>query len=203
MKAWLTDPTSIGLKVYLIIFGLLTLLCIGIQANEPAEMGDQQEVVVTKYIRWFLEKPCDRHPRKAVCVQNTQKWARWKRAPETAKLVTRISKQEGVDPLVTALVISYESSFVTKEVRGKVGERGPMQVHGICARGCDFSTYEGGLLCGVKCLARGYRQCDGSDRQALSKYQSGYCSSKALGPKKRYKRLVYIRELFKSESWSK
>lgn len=95
-------------------------------------------------------------------------------------LIVRHSESNDINPLLTAFIISLESSFLTDAV-GENNDTGLMQVvkGGVCARGQDLTTADGQIKAGVECLARARDSCDGSLKQMLTMYASGKCVSKS------------------------
>jgi hypothetical protein len=75
-----------------------------------------------------------------------------KRAKGFVPQVIAAATQEGLDPLLLAVVISCESTWRPASV-GKVGEVGLMQVHGEAALGFDVETIDGNLAAGAHWLA--------------------------------------------------
>lgn len=98
-----------------------------------------------------------------------------------------------IDPIITTVVISCESSWHTNKP-GPIGEQGLMQVHGECARGYDLSVPEQQIQAGIACLAKARDSCDGSLRQMLTMYQSGSCVARTKRTKLRITRRMRIIE---------
>ena len=83
------------------------------------------------------------------------------------------SAKNEIDPLLVAVVISYESAWKAGDV-GPLGERGLMQIkprRGLVPPGKPAES----IRHGVAMLAGAIREC-GSVLGGLSKYQSGKCS---------------------------
>jgi soluble lytic murein transglycosylase-like protein len=111
--------------------------------------------------------------------------------------VTLESERNEIDPLLTAFIISQESSWRVSAVGG-IGEVGLMQVvpNGVCAKGHNLETPSGQIAAGTRCLAMARDSCDGSLKQMLTMYASGKCVSKSKRTQRkinwrilRYKRL--------------
>ncbi len=76
------------------------------------------------------------------------------------------------DPYLLLTIIWCESTL-RPHARGKLGEKGLGQVHGVAARGCDLGTVKGQLLCTAKWLHYSRTRCNGTDGQALARYATG------------------------------
>jgi len=87
-------------------------------------------------------------------------------------VVIEHSKAQKIDPLLVAVIISYESSWDFTAV-GKLGERGLMQTHGRAARGFDMTDPAQQIAAGCAHLARALRDCQGDLSGALSRYGTG------------------------------
>jgi len=68
--------------------------------------------------------------------------------------------EHGVDPYLLASMAWHETRFLNDR-RGKLGEQGVIQVHGVAARGCSFDSDLGSLQCGAKWLRRQIGKCGG------------------------------------------
>ncbi len=85
------------------------------------------------------------------------------------------SKLHTVPPFLVVTVIYRESKFNPK-MKGKRGEIGLMQTHGVAISGCDLSTPEGQIDCGTKYIRTSIDYCGGiSLLRGLAVYASGYC----------------------------
>lgn len=106
--------------------------------------------------------------------------ARLDKALALLPTIRDLSNENGIDPLLTVLVITWESSWYTTALGGD-NEIGLMQVipGGVCAKGQDLSTPEGQIKAGVECLALSRDSCNGTLKQTLTMYASGKCKSKS------------------------
>jgi len=109
---------------------------------------------------------------------------RLERALSYMPTIEGYSAIHAIDPLVTVVVISCESSWHTG-AKGHIGEHGLMQLHGVCTRGYDMAVPEQQIQAGIACLAASRDSCDGSLRQMLTKYQSGACIARTKRTKQR------------------
>ena len=176
-------------------------------SSEPFRWAGQDLVTgehVTGYIREWLESPC-MHRRdgagRQACLGVVRGQRRWMRSEELGELLDSVADNHGVDPLVLAVVVARESSFLEgpRSRRGGVGEVGLTQVHGLALRealraGYDLESSEGQLAAGASYLARCSDSCDGSLIQALSRYQAGRCRSRAYGPRLRARDIRQLRD---------
>lgn len=171
---------DVGVFSILVFVGIAVavtvLLCAGsASSSEPVDsVPGQAEVAL--YMRDYLERtpePDERH------VQ----------VPELARMIAEESHRVGVDPLLTAVVIRYESGYEIKPglgVKGKIGEVGLGQLHGLAFHeateaGCVLDTVRG-QVCGAAVFLRFCLElCAGDELGALRAYQGGSCSSKTAG----------------------
>ena len=96
---------------------------------------------------------------------------RYRNAREFVPHVVAYAEQHAIDPLLLAVTISLESSWMP-DVVGTKGERGLTQVHGVAARGYDLTSAEQQIEAGASWLAKCIDDC-GSILGGLSKYQAG------------------------------
>ena len=97
---------------------------------------------------------------------------RLKAALELVPVVVTHARLQEIDPLLVAVVISFESSWDFTAV-GKLGERGLMQLHGPPTRGFDMSDPVQQIAAGCAHLARALEFCKGDLPGALSRYGTG------------------------------
>lgn len=174
---------------------LVTCLSAAALAEEPAAgpapstastYGDHAVDVVERYILAFLGPLRD---------------VRWRRVPFLARTIVDAASRYGLDPLLVAVVVRYESSYwearkgatrgrgrhkrpadpTADPLLGAKGEKGLMQVWGSAASGCDLSTAEGQLDCGCRWLASRIASCDGDIACGLSRYQGKTCEEPTRG----------------------
>jgi soluble lytic murein transglycosylase-like protein len=98
-------------------------------------------------------------------------------------LVVEHSNQYKIDPLLTAVIIACESSWLPKS-NGGVGEKGLMQVHGVAAKGFDLTKPSGQIEAGVKHFRRALDKCDQDLSKAFKAYATGKCNGN-YDPKRR------------------
>lgn len=122
------------------------------------------------------------------------------RALGLSSVVYSESLRNNVDPLLTAMIISLESSW-RSDVTGDGIDHGLMQVRrgGVCARGQDLTTPHGQIKAGVECLALSREQCSGSLEQTLTMYASGKCVSKSVRTKRKIRYRIALFERLKGE----
>ena len=96
-----------------------------------------QQAVVENYLRWFFKN---------------SKSYKFEDAKKFVPLVVAAAQEAGIDPLLAAVVISCESTWIPRAT-GTKGEVGLMQVHGLAAAGYDVTTVEGNLAAGCHWLA--------------------------------------------------
>ena len=110
---------------------------------------------------------------------------RYRNAREYAPYVVASAEQYDIDPLLLAVTISVESSWMP-DVVGKLGERGLTQVHGVAARGYDLEDARQQIEAGASWLSKCIDQCDGDLLGGLSKYQAGTGCRPHKSSRKRY-----------------
>lgn len=92
------------------------------------------------------------------------------------------SAKYNVPPLLIAAMTWKESRYrpdiISGETRGKLGERGLGQIHGVLARGCDLSGISGQLDCTARGLRMSMDACDGTVERGLTMYATGRCRVK-------------------------
>jgi len=111
---------------------------------------------------------------------------RYKRAKEFIPYVVNYSQENGIDPLLLAVIISKESSWMPG-VTGQKNEKGLTQVHGLAAKGHDVSKPEYQVEAGATWLRKCIDWCDGDVLGGLSIYQTGYSCRPYKGAKRRLK----------------
>jgi len=116
-------------------------------------------------------------------------------AVELVDPIVTISKEEGIDPMLTAVMIRFESSF-RPGVVGKLGERGLMQVHGIALNGRKLATVRDEVRRGVVYLAACVRRC-GSILGGINRYMSGRCDPIYNRPRARWRHYQWATQKFK------
>lgn len=92
-----------------------------------------------------------------------------------------------VPVLLITTIIFKESSFKTA-AKGRIGEIGLMQVHGVARRGCTMAHQSGQIDCGARWLAKCYTLCK-TPTGALTAYATGRCKATT----KRVERVVRSR----------
>jgi len=127
--------------------------------TEEARLAAEGELYV--YVMGFLEP-----------IKKTRAYGqRIKTAVKLIPHIVYLSSQAGIDPLLVAVMVSYESSWNFAAV-GKLGERGPLQVHGQAAKGYNPSDPIEGLQAGIEHLSRALGIC-GDIPGALTRYGTG------------------------------
>jgi soluble lytic murein transglycosylase-like protein len=107
------------------------------EVDPGASASSEQIAVVENYLDWWFRRTDG------------------KRLAKAKVLVPRVvvaAEKERLDPLLVAVMISYESSWAVNAT-GAVGEVGLMQVHGLATEGYDVSTLDGNLAAGCAWLA--------------------------------------------------
>jgi len=123
----------------------------------PAEPDvTNHEAIVSSYLERFFNNV---DPRKLT------------EAKKLVPAVIEAALQEGLDPLLVAVVVSCESSWKT-DATGGIGEVGLMQVHGEATRGFDVKTISGNLAAGTRWLATRIEK-HGSVERGLKAYIGG------------------------------
>jgi soluble lytic murein transglycosylase-like protein len=107
-----------------------------IPAVHPAENETGRQAAVERYLEHFFRRTDGKRLAKAKA-----------HIPD----VVAAAEGAGLDPLLVAVVIAYESTWSPKAM-GKDGEVGLMQVHGLAAEGHDVSTIPGNLAAGCSWL---------------------------------------------------
>jgi hypothetical protein len=97
--------------------------------------------------------------------------ARQDRALALVPLVVSISDEYGIDPVLVAVMVSAESSWIPGAV-GPKGELGLLQVHGRALRGAERTT-EGLLRAGVEWFAHCVDAAEGDPQRAIAVYMTG------------------------------
>ncbi len=105
-----------------------------------------------------------------------------KKAFPLIPIVVKYSKQYNtknhkIDPVLMMLFVRLESSFDPKAIGTSHKEKGLMQCHGVAAKGCDFSTADSQIKCGIKWFAMWLKKCK-TIRGAITGYASGQCNPK-------------------------
>ena len=101
------------------------------------------------------------------------------------------SEQAGIDPLLVAVVISYESAWKAGDV-GPLGEKGLMQIKPRPGMKRPPESPRESIRHGVEMLSNAIREC-GSVLGGLSKYQSGRCSPVIRAAKFRYRKYQEVK----------
>lgn len=128
----------------------------------PARVQADDKAVLEAYVTDFL-KP----------ISKTRVYKkRLAFALELIPSVVTHAKLQGIDPLLVAVIISFESSWDFTAV-GKLGERGLMQTHGRAAKGFDMADPVQQVAAGCAHLARALEFCKGDVPGALSRYGTG------------------------------
>lgn len=117
---------------------------------------------VIEAIQWLL-----RDAPKRPLTQDSEKQRR------IAEAVVAVGQKRGICPYLL-LANAFAESSLKRHVRGTIGERGMMQVHGAAIKGCNLKTYHGQLDCGARWLQRSIGRC-GSVRKGIAAYMSGSC----------------------------
>lgn len=153
-------------KLALTLIFLVFLLCLSLTARSYDFDGTNMHSVVRvkKYIQWFH--------------QNVP-YSRTEAALEYANIVVYESEKQDIDPMLSSVIISLESSWKPGS-RGAIGEFGLMQVvpGGVCDNG-KLDTPEGQIQAGTACLALSREICGDDLKRILTKYASGKCVSKS------------------------
>ena len=105
--------------------------------DHPASDEVDHEAILSSYLDWFFRQTDGK---------------RLKKAKTFIPQVVTASLREGLDPLLTGVNISYESTWNPSAV-GSKGEVGLMQVHGKATEGFDVTTIDGNLAAGCRWLA--------------------------------------------------
>jgi hypothetical protein len=161
------------IKEFAIWFAILSMFfCVLAIGSQDAIKKHVTHDEVTRFVKWVFKDMNQMYFRKAV-----------KHIP----VVVEESQKLDIDPLLTAVVITYESGWrdnVTSTSKYK--EKGLMQVHGVAARSFNIKTSKGQIQAGTNWLKKCYNTC-GSWRKALNCYQtSGKCNAKIRGAKLRW-----------------
>jgi len=135
---------------------------------------------VNSHIRWFMQ---NRNPRLQ------------QRALTFAPSVVHWSKKYSIDPLLTSLIITRESSYLPDQT-GSIGEIGLMQVHSPrCKKGFDLTKEDDQIHAGVKCLRYCFDECNGRLDLAMTKYATGGCYKRYRNLKhwlKQYRKIIQL-----------
>jgi len=114
---------------------------------------------------------------------------RYRNARAFIPYVVAYAEENDLDPLLLAVTISLESSWLP-DVVGQMGERGLTQVHGVAARGFDLDAADQQIAAGATWLAKCIHKCDGDVLGGLSMYQAGTSCRPHRGSRKRYKKYL-------------
>lgn len=123
-------------------------------ASAPA--SSDPEVVMESYMDYFFRK-----------TDGTRR----EKAKKLVPLVVAAAQKENLDPLLVAVIISFESTWEVG-ASGGIGEVGLMQVHGLATEGFDVATVEGNLAAGCRWLASRIERC-GSVEAGVAAYIGG------------------------------
>jgi hypothetical protein len=141
----------------IIIWALAFGLAVGIvEASDLTETSDKDGIV--EYIEDYLR------------IYPTRR----KISVALVPYLVEVSREHDVDPWLTAVTISGESSW-RQDVKGSKGELGMTQVHGFCAKGANLKTGKGQILAGVKCLEHAKKKCSDT-LSVINAYKTGRCS---------------------------
>jgi len=122
-------------------------------------------------------------------------------ALELVNPIITISAENKVDPMLTAVMIQFESSF-RPGVVGKKGELGLMQVHGIALKGRRLTSVADEIRHGVEYLSACLRRCP-SILEAINRYMSGKCRPVLTRPRARWRHYQWAINKFKGERHEK
>lgn len=155
---------------------VLSILLLGAAPSSPSE--------VENYVRWFFrESPKGRAERALRLVPSVIKHAEY----------------YSVDPLLVAVSISLESTWIPG-LKGPKGEIGLLQCKGPhVIRDFDLRTVDGQIACGVHWLRKSINKCPDMV-EALNNYLSGRCSPLVPGALKRERAYSEAIELFREGS---
>lgn len=103
---------------------------------------------------------------------------------ELAPGLVRQAEVRGIDPILVATSISAESAW-KPDVKGKLGEVGLMQVHGMCAVGYQLLSPAEQIRAGIDCLAAAITACEGSVEAGLVRYLTGRCTTEKASVRRR------------------
>lgn len=155
---------------------ILTLFhSVNVTAEEPAGleandfMRDVKKVDIS--IKYFM-RTC---PGKPIMRSATLR-------EEMAQAIVTAANTHGVPPLLLTTIVYNESTFDIT-AKGKLGEIGLTQVHGLAAKGCELDTAEGQLDCGARWLAHYYPKCETWERSLTAYATKGKCVSESLRTK--------------------
>ena len=116
---------------------ILILMVVFMVLPSPSWCGDDAKspavLHVENYVRKFHESVSKKRANAAIAL---------------VPLVVSTCEKHGVDPLLVAIMISFESSWRPESV-GARGERGLLQVWGLAAKDYDTKTTDGALEAGV------------------------------------------------------
>lgn len=139
----------------------LSILLLGAAPSSPSE--------VENYVRWFFRES----PK-----------GRAERALRLVPAVIRHAEKYSVDPLLVAVSISLESTWIPG-LKGPKGEIGLLQCKGPhVIRDFDLRTVDGQIACGVHWIRKSIDKCPDMV-EAFNNYLSGRCSPLVPGALKR------------------
>lgn len=152
-----------------------------------AEFLAVQYAELDGYIDWYLAH----YTRRADNAKNVY-----------VPIIVDESKKHGLDPLLMAVIVSFESSWLHKS-SGKLNEGGLYQImpRSPVRRRFKVDTIEGNIRGGVYWFGKAVEMCKGDMKQALSAYQSGRCKPVLKSAKRRWNK--YIEALLRHGMYSR
>ncbi|NIV93777.1 transglycosylase SLT domain-containing protein [candidate division KSB1 bacterium] len=152
----------------ILIAFIFTIGLCGLGFKIDSETDSMREI--ENYVTWFHRNVSAKQLRKAL---------------KFVPLVVHWSKERGIDPLLTAIIISFESSW-RPDIPGKIGEKGLMQVKNPMAKGIDLEDPSGQIEAGTKILKHCLNKCE-DIAGALTCYatRKGRCKRGYAGLQKR------------------
>ena len=109
------------------------------------------------------------------------------RSDYRAELAAAIDAAALETELDAALILSiaYHESALRADARGRIGEIGLMQIHGVAAAGADLSTPRGQILAGTRWLRACVDRCR-SIEGGIARYATGTTCDPDHTPRLRY-----------------
>lgn len=155
-------------QAYLILISVFSsaLLCVSLRASATTTL----RASIEDALLWLCQC-CPRHPVRADHNYRSQ----LVKAFDAASL--------DVDLDVGLLIsIAYHESAFKSNARGRIGEVGIMQTHGLALIGQDVSTIDGQIKAGARWLRRCVDECGGSIERGIALYASGYTCEPDAAP---------------------
>jgi hypothetical protein len=116
---------------------------------------------------------------------------------DISKSILIASNKYQVDAMYILMTLWRESKLIPKvasgKVKGKLGERGLGQQHGIAAKGCDLDSLYGQVDCTAKYLRFSMEKC-GSIEKSINFYRSGSTCKMIRGTQSRINLLSRLRK---------